>query len=384
MILAILAFLIQADASPRATIAGQVRMTDGTPAVAVRVAAIPAPRENVRAADGQNYYATQQPAALAFTDSEGRYRLSPPPGRYLVIAGLVGGGTFYPSTTDIDTAVALTVDAGSTQAAADVTLLTFPGARVSGRITPPPAPSAREFAAIAGVGIGEMLEVPVAADGTFQLGRIPPGNYFLNVFPNPPGQPSLPFRVEDRDVTSLELVRPQVRRVSGRIVVERGPLPASLLGFSTEQGYVRTAINPDLTFSVGLHAARHRVELDGLPVGYEMRAVRIGDQDVTRSGIRVTDRDVDGVTIEVGVRRPLPTIRGRLSGFVSGNLPARVRLSGPLVGALEAQVDRAGTFTIGDVPPGLYHVAIPDRPEMKEIDFVVTSSGGDVTISAAR
>ena len=382
MILLLLVLLGQADAPARATIAGQVRMSDGTPAAAVRVAALPAPRENIRAADGQNYYATQQPAAVAFTDDMGRYRLSLVPGRYIVIAGLAGRGTFHPSATDIDSAAVLDVGAGST-ATADVGLLTFPGARAAGRITPPPAPGSREFAAVAGVGLGEMLEVPVRPDGTFELGRIQPGTYLLNVFPTPPGQASLPFRVEDRDVTSLALVRPPVRTVRGRIVVEKGPLPAAFLAFTTAQGHVRATINDDLTFRVDLNAAQHRVELTGLPVGWEMQSVRAGGADVTSTGVVVRDQNVDDVVIDVAVRRELPALRGRLAGFAADQ-PPRIRASGPIFGSLETTVDRNGTFTFPDVPPGLYQVRIVNRPEVPVVNVVVTSSGGEVTIQAPQ
>lgn len=381
-ILLLVALLLQADPPARATISGQVRMTDGAPAVAVRVAAVAAPRENVRAAEGQNYYATQQPAAIAFTDRDGRYRMSVPAGRYVVIAGLVGTGTFHPSATDIDSARVLNVAAVGGETA-DVTLLTFPGTRVSGRITPPPAPGAREFAAVAGLGLGEILEASVQPDGTFELGRIPPGDYFLNVFPNPPGQTSLPFRVEDRDVTSLTLVRPPVRTVSGRVVVDKGPLPAALLGFSTPQGHVSAAINDDLTFTVGLHAAEHRPELAGLPVGYEVRAVRVGARDVTRTGIPVGGQDVRDVVIEIAVRRELPVVRGRLTEFASGQ-SHRVQLSGPIVGILEATAGSDGTFTVPNVPPGLYRARVAGRPDLMAVDLVVTSSGGDVTIVAPQ
>lgn len=381
-ILLLVALLAQASTPARATISGQVRMTDGTPAVAVRVAAVAAPRENVRASEGQNYYATQQPAAIAFTDRDGRYRMQVPAGRYVVIAGLVGTGTFHPSATDIDSARVLTVGAGGDDAA-DVTLLTFPGTRVSGRITPPPATGAQEFAAVAGVGLGEILETPVGPDGTFELGRIPPGEYLLNVFPNPPGQASLSFRVEDRDVTALTLVRPAVRTVSGRIVVDKGPLPDGLLGFSTPQGYVPATIEDDLTFTVGLHPAEHRAELAGLPVGYEVRAVRVGAKDVTRTGIPVGGQNVDDVVIEVAVRRELPAVRGRLIGFNAGEQPQRIQLSGPIVGVLEATAGRDGTFTVPNVPPGRYLARAVDRPGLA-VDVVVTSSGGEVTIRARQ
>ena len=53
-ILMLVALLAQAGMPARATISGRVCMRDGTPAVAVRVAATPAPRENIRAAEGLN------------------------------------------------------------------------------------------------------------------------------------------------------------------------------------------------------------------------------------------------------------------------------------------------------------------------------------------
>lgn len=366
-------------AAARATIEGQVRMGDGMPAAAVRVAAFPAPRENVRAIEGQNYYATQTPTAIAVTDRDGRYRLAVPPGRYLVVAGLIGRGTFYPSTTDIDKAEALTVTDVSTPNI-DLTVQAFPGARVAGRITPPPAPGAREYAALAGVNLGEMLEVPVREDGSFEFGRVPEGNYLLNVFPNPPGQASLPFRVQRRDVTSLELVRSPVRKVSGKIVVEKGPLPVALLGFSTAQGYVSAPIRDDGTFSVGLHAATHRVELAGLPVGYAVRSVRAETTDVTSDGITVGDRDLENVTIDVAVRRQLPALRGRFVSSARGADRARVEVTGPIIGTLQAPVAADGTFEIPALPPGLYRARPAGRADVAPVEVVVTSSGGEATL----
>lgn len=372
--------LLQGPAtSASAVIEGQVRMRDGVPAAAVRVAAIPAPRENVSPADGQNYYATQTPTAVSFTDGDGRYRLAVPAGRYLVVAGLIGRGTFYRSTTEIDRAEALTVTDGRA-ANIDLTLQSFPGARVAGRITPPPADGVREYAALASVALGEMPEVPVREDGSFDFGRVPLGDYLLYVSPNPPGQTSLAFRVEQRDMTTLEFVRPPVRKVSGRIVVEKGPLPVVFLAFSTPQGHVSAPINPDGTFSVALHAATHRVELGGLPVGYAVRSVRMGAKDVTATGIPLAGADVENVTIDVAVRRQLAALRGRFTGSVPGAEPLRVEVTGPIVGRLEAPVRPDGSFEIPALPPGLYRVHPPGPSDARPAEVVVTSGGGEVTI----
>lgn len=378
---ALLAALIQLVASPPGgSVSGEVRMRDGTPAVGVRVAALPAPREGVRAAEGQNYYATQQPTAVALTDGQGRYRLAMPPGRYIIAAGLAGSGTFYPSADDIDSATVLTLDSGATRTA-DIVLQTFPGARVAGRIVPPPAAGAREYANLAGVRLGEMLEAAVRADGSFEFGRIPPGEYLLNVVPTPPGHKSVPFRIEDRDVTTLEVVRSPTRQVSGRIVVDKGPLPVSLLSFSTLHGHAAATINPDLTFSVALHADQHRAALDGLPVGYDVRSVRVGSRDVTATGITVADRDVADVTIEVTVRRDLPTLRGRVTGVTVTAARTVVELTGPIVGKIEAVVSADGSFSVAGLPPGLYRATIAGRPEVPAVDVVVTSTGGEATLT---
>lgn len=379
----LLTLLLQAATSPTATpryaIAGRVQTSTGMPAAAVRIAALPAPRENVRVAEGQNYYATQQPVAVTVSDSNGRYRLTNvPAGRYLIIAGLVGSGTFLPATTDIDSARAITVEKGNVDGA-DITLITFPGARVAGRVTPPPA-GIQEWATLAGVRLGELLEVPVRTDGTFEFGRLPPGDYLLSISPTPPGQASMRFTVKDQDVTGLEMVRPAVRRVRGRVEVERGPLPAPLLAFVTPQSYVAVPIDADNTFDVGVHAGRHTVDVGGLPAGYALKNVRVGTADVTNSGVLVGATDVADVVIEVTAPRELPTLRGRIAGQIPNGL--RVEATGRIVGTIESAVRPDGTFTLGPLPAGLYTVRVVDRTDIPSAQVVVDSRGGDVTLSA--
>jgi hypothetical protein len=292
--------LQQAAAAAPAAISGQLQMIDGSAALAVRVAAIPAPPPSVRPSDGQNYYASQTPVAIALSDASGRYRLNNvPAGRYFIVAGPVGNATYYPSTTDIDAAAVVTVGGGSPLDDVSFKLLRPPGSRVRGRVMPPPAAGAQERAIVSGVMLGELVETPVREDGTFEFGRVPGGTYLLSLFPTPPGMPSRPFQVGNDDAISLDLTRPPVRTVSGRIVVERGPLPRALLGFSTPQGYVPGSINPDGTFIARLHAARHRVEVGGLPVGYSLKSVRVESREALEEGFVVGDADVSGIVITI-------------------------------------------------------------------------------------
>ena len=76
-------------------VTGQILTREGTPATFVRVAAIPAPP--ARAREGLNYYVPPAPARVTQTDDQGRYRLTNlTPGDYLIAAGLIGVGTYYP------------------------------------------------------------------------------------------------------------------------------------------------------------------------------------------------------------------------------------------------------------------------------------------------
>src|SRR6185369_2043829 len=113
----------------------------------------------------------------------------------------------------------------------DFTVFMPPGGRVSGRVNTPPG-NQREIAVLSALSLDDIIEAPVSADGSFEFGHLPKGSYFLSLFPAPPGMPSRAFTVGETD-TRVDLVRPTLRTVRGRVMVPTGPLPYSTLGFST-------------------------------------------------------------------------------------------------------------------------------------------------------
>jgi hypothetical protein len=293
-----LLLLLQATAARPGVVTGQLQTKDGAPAAAIRISALPAPPPNIRPSDGQNYYATVAPASTALTDKQGRYRLANlAPGRYFIIASVFGYPTFYPATTSADGATVITVGAEAPIDGVNFTVLLPPGGNVSGRVSTPPAANSQEKAILSGIELGELLETPVGTDGSFTFGHLPKGSYLLSIFPTPPGMPSRVFQVGETD-TRIDLVRPTLRTVSGRIVAPPGVLRRVLIGFSTERSYVTATASADGTFSAQVQPARHRIELGGLPPGYTLGSARLGAQDVSQ-GLVVGEKDITGVDITV-------------------------------------------------------------------------------------
>lgn len=372
ILLSAVALAAQAPATQAGSVTGQLRTLAGAPAIAVRVAAIAAPPVNARREEGQQYVESTPPVSTALTNNDGRYRLANiPPGRYYILAGALGEGTFYPSTATEDGATLITIAPGATTANLDFRILKALGGTVSGRVRPGADPSARERAILSGGKLEELLEVPVASDGSFGFGHVPAGTYLLSLFPNPPGMSSLVVRVGERDVDNVELAPPPTRAVTGRIVVQHGPLPRAKLQFDTPHGQIGATINPDGTFTTRLHPARHDVYLGGMPPGYFVTSVRAGSTDASR-GLVVGNADVSGVVITVAAPSRLPRIRGRITGPSTGRaLPTTVEATGPIMGTLTTAVRPDGSFEFTAVTPGAYDLRFPQVPDLAPIAVVV-------------
>jgi hypothetical protein len=378
-----LGLLLQAPAASRpgtATITGQLKTVDGRSADDVRVSALQAPPPGVRPVDGIQYYLSPPPVRTVMTDKEGRYRLANlPPGRYFIAAGIPGQDTYYPDATDGYDATIVTVAADSTTAI-DFALVAPLAGRISGRVTPPPASGVGERAILSGVLLTDLVDAPVRPDGTFEFGRVPAGTYLVDLFPTVPGLQSVLFDIGERDVNTLELKRPKLQTITGRIEVERGPLPSALFAFYTDTSYAAADIRDDRTFTVRLHAATHLPDLGGMPSDYELKSVRLGNQDVTK-GLVVGDRDLSGVVVTVSAPDNLPTLRGRITGVSADRLRSmKVEATGPIVGSLQADVRPDGSFEFAAVTPGGYWVRIPTAPAVAPEYVAVDFDGGNVAI----
>jgi hypothetical protein len=374
----VLALFVQDPAVRPGTISGALRTVDGAPAVATRVSVIPAPNETSRPSFGSQYFYRQPAVATALSDNQGRYRLTNiPPGRYLLVSGI----TYYPTTLDADAARILIVTPGFSADNMDFQLMRPLGGKVTGKVTPRPESVAGQTAILSGPDLDEILEVPVAADGGFEFGHVPTGIYLIDMVPPFPGLGSFRVQVSEKDITGLQIVRPPTHTVSGKIVVQNGPLPRAILDFSTQISYVGATIKPDLTFSARLHSAKHKIELAGLPGGYSIVSVRAGSADATE-GLTVGNADLSNVVVTVAAPRVLPKVRGRLSGLSPDRLGStHVELSGPIVGVLDTAVKPDGSFEFAAATPGDYRLRLPQVPELAPIYLVVTWSDAQVDVT---
>jgi len=377
------AVLLMLQAAPAATvqpgvITGQLKTSNGKSAEGIRVSVLAAPRGSIKPSDGQNYFATVVPTNTVVTDAQGRYRLRGlAPGRYIILASVLGYPTYYPSTEIADEATIVTVEADKPLEGVNFTVIMPPGGRVSGHVPPLSAPGSGERAILSGLFLGELLESPIDADGNFNFGHVPEGSYLVSLFPTPPGMPSKIFEVEERDI-KVDLVRPALRTITGRIVVPQGPLPFTLLEFWTDVSYVAATINPDGTFRAQMQPARHQISIAGIAEGYSLGSARLGDRDVSK-GLDVGSSDVSGLVITMTTPERLPRLKGRIAGVPAEKLAgARVELTGRILTTLQAPIQADGSFEFPAVTPGTYRVRVAQAPDL--FPRFVVISGGDAEI----
>lgn len=367
-----LALILLLQGAPRpGTVTGQLRTLDGAPAISVRVAAMPVPTSNAKPEDGVQYFTYPPPEASTLTDTQGRYRLTNlPPGRYYIMAGAFGEPTYYPGKSDMESATPITLGPGSTSASLDFKLLRLLGGKITGHVSVPNLDPDTEVTMLGGK-LEEVLDAPIAKDGTFEFGHVLPGTYLVGLFPRPAGFSSAVVKVGDRDIAGLELTAPQTHVVTGKIVIQNGPLPRALLAFATPQSYVSATLRPDGTFTAHLHAARHHVDLAGMPVGYSVSSVRIGNQDATE-GFQVANADLSGMVITVSAPSRLPKIHGTVTGLSAAQLAStKVEIAGELNSPLQADIKTDGSFEFPAVIPGLYRLKLTQVQNFPTMNVVV-------------
>lgn len=309
--------------TPHAVVTGHILDEDGEPLEHIRLSAV----RSISRAGKREFWPTGRGAV---TNDLGEYRLFDlAPGRYYLqalhwsgafvsqpqgpSAGKAPAGvyvpTYYPGTTDIANAVSIELKAGDQMHGMDFTLFKQRSVRIAGHVTYP-AQFGRQSVMLSleprgNVGLRWTLTQHAEIEdpnGAFELTNIVPGSYTLNAIAlgkNDRISARRQIVVGSENVDSVVLALAEGATLPGRVIFE-GPPPANLTQIEVDlrdldRNQIRFGPNPckvkpDGTFMLGnVGTDVYRAAVGGLPDGYYVKSVRIGDDEVKESGIDTTN-----------------------------------------------------------------------------------------------
>jgi hypothetical protein len=348
------------------------------------------------------------------TDDTGEYRLiGLEPGEYYVMGTTrdtwtvdgddkqrVGfGPTYYTGTLVVANAQAVKVGLGQEASGIDFGMVPGRVVNISGTaMSSAGVPLAGETVSLGqeftGPGFSSMFGfggTKIAADGTFTIKDVSPGEYRLSVrLPADKDRPTeaatTMVSVLGADVEGVTLVTGGGGSVSGRVVTDEGvppPLAGSTLGpgrgdsrmrvslrpldpDSTPQGFTQDngRVKDDGTFEITDAVGANRISILSLPGGWGIKTIEYDGKDYADVPLEIRNgQKIAGVTIVISNK--LPTVHGRLidekGAAAEGTVilfpeePAKWSEEARLVKT--ARPDPSGTFEIRLVPPGDYLIA---------------------------
>jgi protocatechuate 3,4-dioxygenase beta subunit len=403
--------------TPQGVISGRILDEDGEPLANVAVQCLRyGYQRGRRQLMGQNG---------GSTDDLGEFRLfGMPPGKYVISATYRSGDmfgpmapertvgtaqsvqaaeegyatTYYPNTTNAESASALEITPGAHLSGINMTLARIRTVRVKGRVNGAAGEGRRNIMVMllprdnSGFGMPRAGARSIDGQGNFQLRGVAPGSYILRAnFTEDNKQYSarLPLEVGNSNIEGIELELQPPADIEGRIVVEEnGDLKgANLQVFlqtkamgSMMGGGGAGLMKDDRTFKLtNVSRDPYDINVFGLPEGFYLKSVRFGDQDVTETGVDFTQGVSAGQLTIV-----LNPNGGQVDGAVqNAKGDAAVGATVTLIPDAEhrsiswmyktANTDQNGHFTIKGVRPGEYKIYAwedlePGAPE--DPDFV--------------
>ncbi len=354
------------------------------------------------------------PPGHATTDDAGFYRLTPvPPGDYVIVATfretwvsddkdkqtLGYAPSYFPGTASVTDAQRIKVVAAQEAAAIDFSLVPGRTAAISGTVT------AADGAPLGGASVGlrqEMIgpmggtvgfagSARAAADGTFKLRNVAPGEYILEATgaagDRGSESASMPLTVLGPDIEGLTLRADAGGLVAGRVVTDSGDaLPSSAARVFTQGATFSRSNAPVPPAEDGLAGADGRfirrgptgpafVRIGGLPPGWALKRVQIGDREVTDQPVDIRPAaTLPDVTIVISNR--LRAISGTVTDAQSHPADAPVVLFPAdaakwheAAGALRStRPDQAGKYRFDTVRPGDYLIVAVEQMEPWQVN----------------
>jgi hypothetical protein len=319
------------------------------------------------------------------TDDTGSFRVyGLPPGDYYVAASLrvapidsvvetTYAPTYFPGTSDLSQAQRIKLELGA-EATATFQLMSMRTTRISGMVVNSSGAPANAFLNL--VPQGSEFAVPTGAggvtraDGTFTMHDVAPGRYVLKASLRGDGADeaaSIPLTVEGIEVSGISLMTGPPASLRGTIVADAGITQAltvkpTVVAFSARESSTVLDRGDGLRFEIDSLSEPFRLSLDGLPDGWGVKQIFVGDVDVVDEVIELSPG-------QQGVARIVVTDRlTEVSGTVT---PADRTTPGSVVVFPEnsarwiprsryvrrVEADPKGSFRIRGLPPGEQYLA---------------------------
>jgi hypothetical protein len=367
---------------------------------------------------------------ISSTNARDNFRITLPEGAYAIAANGLPAGFFIKSikagSTDL-LSEPLKLSRTSPPPAIAVTLgvsTPAPWVKLTGRVTGLPNPRPAVTKLMLNGPVTESPEAILDANGSFEFSKLLPGNYSININPNPVSLSPSSIVVPNFDLAGVVISFPAIKEITGRISVEDdGPLPATSLfltgtfGTSVDSGQPTLAellvasSQPRNSMNVNLNLQKDGTFKASLPEGqyriaatpqfrnangsmYTVKAFTYGATDLTRDSVSITSADTASLSLTFGPTSTIAwsKVTGRVTGpdsaFLAAN-PLAVTLNGSgLITSLTSPVKPDGSFEFPKVYPGTYTARIVNgsgsNPSSANLNFsmataLVNLTGTDVT-----
>jgi hypothetical protein len=319
------------------------------------------------------------------TDDTGSFRVyGLPPGDYYVAASLrvapidsivetTYAPTYFPGTSDLSQAQRIKLELGA-EATATFQLLSMRTTRISGMVVNSAGAPANAFLNL--VPQGSEFAMPsgaggvTRADGTFTMHDVAPGRYVLKTSlrgDGPDEAASIPLTVDGSEVSGVSLMTGPPASLRGTIVADAGVTQAlsvkpTVVAFSARESSMVLDRSDGLRFEIHSLSEPFRLSLDGLPAGWGLKQILVGDVDVVDEVIELSPG-------QQGVARIVVT--DRLTEVTGTVTPADRTMPGLVVVFPEnsarwiprsryvrrVEADPNGGFRIRGLPPGEQYLA---------------------------
>jgi hypothetical protein len=215
---------------------------------------------------------------------------------------------YYPNASNPEGASQIEVAAGAQIHGIDMTLLRTPMVRVRGHVNVDTTNQDRRNVDVdlTPRGSGMMMSMPgnrgrvLDAKGNFEIRGVAPGSYYLSAYYSEDGQSytaRIPVDVGNSNLEDVEVSLRPPAEIKGRVFVEENSdlkgaklsINLQTKSFGPFMGGSGGLVKDDLTFKLpNVGADPYDIEVFGLPDGFYLKSVRMGDQDVTETGADFT------------------------------------------------------------------------------------------------